>query len=46
MLVGSLATGLAACGGFCAGSSVMVEHQVSAPICSWVASTEAFSLAH
>ncbi|KAI0708671.1 serine palmitoyltransferase [Earliella scabrosa] len=27
MLVGSLATGLAACGGFCAGSHIVVNHQ-------------------
>lgn len=29
MLVGSLANGLTACGGFCAGSYVVVNHQVS-----------------
>lgn len=29
MLIGSMATGLCATGGFCAGSSVVVDHQVS-----------------
>ena len=28
MLVGSMANGLCATGGFCAGSSVVVDHQV------------------
>lgn len=29
MLVGSVANGLTSCGGFCAGSSIVVKHQVS-----------------
>ena len=32
MLIGSVATSLCAAGGFCAGSSVVVKHQVSSPL--------------
>lgn len=44
MLVGSIATGLSSCGGFCAGSNIVVNHQVRS--CSYKHVTRSQVIVH